>query len=267
MDRKTRIGVIGCGNMGGALVTGWAANGHYELYGTNRTMARMEPLIPLGVTAMHSMNEMLSHVDYVVLGVKPNQIEAVVSELAEDLLQGKVLISLAAGVSLGKLKHAVNDACPVVRCMPNTPAMVGEGVFALCFGEGVEDEQQDEVKKMFSTLGVSLVLSEERFPAFSGLIGAGPAFVFELMEGMVMAGATMGFTHADSRAMVEALFKGCACMAQKNRGTHLIALRDSVCSPAGLTIAGVNRMCADGVSGKLAEAVLTAARRGREMED
>ncbi len=266
MDRNIRVGVIGCGNMGGALAAGWAVGGHYEVYGTSRTMSRLDPLISLGVRAVPSANEMLPHCDFVVLGVKPYQVEAVIGGLDAELLKGRVLVSLAAGVSLARLRKAVNGACPVVRCMPNTPAMVGEGVFALCFDADVPEPRQAETRELFAALGECLVMGEDRFPAFSALIGAGPAYVFELMEGMVMAGVTMGFQHAESRAMVEALFRGCACMARQNRDAHLIALRDNVCSPAGLTIAGVNRMCADGIAGRLGEAVLAAERRGREME-
>ena len=110
-------------------------------------------------------------------------------------------------------------------------------------------------------------LTEEQFTPFSALIGAGPAYVFDLMEGLVMAGVTLGFSHAQSRSMVTELFAGCAKMAAENPAEHLMAMRDNVCSPAGLTIAGVNAMNEEGLSAKLGRAVLKANERGREMED
>ncbi|MDO5536263.1 MAG: pyrroline-5-carboxylate reductase [Desulfovibrionaceae bacterium] len=265
-ENRLRVGCIGCGNMGGALLAGWARTGRYDLYGHTRTMSRMAPLIELGVQPREEANALAGDCDIIVLAVKPYQIEAVVGALDRELLKGRVLVSLAAGISLATVSRACGGACPVARCMPNTPAMVGEGVFALCYEDSVTAAQKEALDALFSSLGVSLEIPEKSFTAFSALIGAGPAYVFELMEGMVMAGVTLGFQHRDSRRMVEALFRGCARMAQENPQTHLIALRDNVCSPAGLTIAGVNRMAADGLSGKLAEAVFAADRRGREME-
>ncbi len=266
MDRKECIGVIGCGNMGGALLAGWAAGGRRRLAGYTRTMARMAPLLEKGVIPCKSADELVSTSDYVILAVKPYQIKDVAGSLDAGLLKGKLLISLAAGIELATVSAACGGVCAVARCMPNTPAMVGEGVFALCFDDKATEAHKEGARELFAELGVCLPMPESRFTAFSALIGAGPAYVFELMEGMVMAGVTMGFQHAESRAMVEALFKGCACLAGASRDTHLIALRDNVCSPAGLTIAGVNRMCADGLAGRLAEAVFAAERRGREME-
>ncbi len=260
------VGCIGCGNMGGAILAGLSSKDGYKLSGYTRTMSRLEPLSSCGVEACQNANDLVTHSDYVILAVKPYQIKDVVKSLDKALLKGKVLISLAAGVSMATIKKACKDACPVVRCMPNTPAMVGEGVFALCFAESVTEGQKEDILHLFSDLGMVLPIAEESFTAFSALIGAGPAYVFELMQGLVMAGVTLGFGHKDARSMVEALFLGCAKMAQQNKDTHLIALRDNVCSPAGLTIAGVNRMAKDGLAGKLCDAVMASMKRGKEME-
>ena len=151
--------------------------------------------------------------------------------------------------------------------MPNTPAMVSRGVFALCFDKKAGEKEKECVKGIFADLGLCLELTEEQFTPFSALIGAGPAYVFDLMEGLVMAGVTPGFSHAQSRSMVTELFAGCAKMAAENPAEHLMAMRDNVCSPAGLTIAGVNAMNEEGLSAKLGRAVLKANERGREMED
>ncbi len=264
--KKISVGCIGCGNMGGAILAGLSGREGYALSGHTRTMSRLEPLAGCGVEACQNANELVAHSDYIILAVKPYQIKDVVKSLDKKLLTDKVLISLAAGVSMATIKKACKDACPVVRCMPNTPAMVGEGIFALCFSESVTEPQKEDIMHIFSDLGMALPIAEESFTAFSALIGAGPAYVFELMQGLVMAGVTLGFGHKDARSMVEALFLGCAKMAQQNQGKHLTQLRDDVCSPAGLTIAGVNRMVSDGLAGKLGEAVMASMKRGKEME-
>jgi len=263
-----KIGCIGCGNMGGAILGGLAGKGSkYELCGHTRTMSRMDPLVALGVRPMASAVEVVKASRYVVLGVKPYQIVDVIGSIKDALTPDHVLISIAAGTSIATLKKACDGICPVVRCMPNTPALVGAGVFALCYeDESLEETAKEEIKSFFDELGESFILPENKFTPFTSLIGAGPAYLFDLMEGMVQAGVTLGLQHADARKMVAALFAGCGRMALANEKTHLIQLRDNVCSPAGTTIVGVNRMDADGLAGKLAQAVFAANDRGKEME-
>lgn len=263
---KTSIGVVGCGNMGGAILKGLALKVGYELYGWTRTMSRLEEFETLGVHRTSGIEDLARKSRFIILAVKPCQLEEVLAPLSAADLKDRVVVSVAAGVSLATLAKYVKGACPVVRCMPNTPAVCGKGVFALAFAENVAKENRELLRGVFAELGMCLELEESKFTAFSALIGAGPAYVFDLMEGMVMAGVTLGFTHAQSREMVEALFEGCAVMATENRSQHLTALRDAVCSPAGLTIAGVNSMGEDAISAKLLKAVLVANERGREME-
>lgn len=261
------VGVLGCGNMGGAILKGLAATGRYSLYGWTRTMSRLDPLLELGVQAAKSADDLLGKSSVLILGVKPYQIVDVLESLDETLLAGKIVVSIAAGTSMKTLQKATKGRCTVVRCMPNTPAMVSRGVFALCFDEKAGAAERECVQGIFAELGLCIELAESQFTAFSALIGAGPAYVFDLMEGLVMAGVTLGFGHAASRSMVTELFAGCAKMAAANPKEHLIAMRDNVCSPAGLTIAGVNAMNEEGLSARLGRAVLKANERGREMED
>ena len=149
--------------------------------------------------------------------------------------------------------------------MPNTPALVGKGVFAFSFEEDATSESKAGLMELFGALGLCLELPEARFTAFSALIGAGPAYVFEMMQGLVQAGVTLGFQHKEARRMVAALFAGSARMAELNPAP-LMQLRDEVCSPGGLTIAGVNQLDRAGLPGLLVDAVLAADARGREME-
>lgn len=263
-----KLGCIGCGNMGGAILGGLAAAGGFELCAYTRTRKRMDPLVAAGVRPLEDARAVARASSYVVLAVKPYQIVDVLEGMAPALGAGTVVISIAAGTSLATLKEASGGACPVVRCMPNTPALVASGVFAFCFEDPrLTEAQKKEILGIFGHLGLCLELPERQFTPFASLIGAGPAYLFDLMEGMVQAGVALGFPHADCRRMVAALFEGCGRMALRQEGTHLMALRDNVCSPAGTTIAGVNRMDADGLAGKLAQAVFAANDRGLEMEN
>ena len=262
------IGCIGCGNMGGAILGGLAQSGKdVKLYGHTRTMSRLDALETQGVVKVARAEDLPSQCRYVVLAVKPYQAKDVLSQIKESLTPANVIISICAGLSLATLKEASGGRCPVVRCMPNTPALVGEGVFAFSFEDSaLAPADREAILSAFASLGQCVEVPEARFTAFTSLIGAGPAYLFDLMEGMVQAGVALGFQHRDCRAMVAQLFAGCGRMALQRPSVHLMQLRDDVCSPAGTTIAGVNRMDADGLAGKLAQAVFAANDRGREME-
>ena len=269
-----RIGCVGCGNMGGAILAGLARSaGHsqgqtdaYALCGYNRTASRMRPLEEAGVQVMTSPLAVAENADIIILAVKPYQMREVVGQLRPALDANKVLVSVAAGITSNSLAQWAENACPVVRCMPNTPALVGMGVFALCLEDPkLSQSRKQSLLQVFGTLGQCVELAEEKFTAFSALIGAGPAYVFAMMQGLVQAGVTLGFTHAQSRQMVTALFAGSARMAEQD-ASPLGQLRDNVCSPGGLTIAGVNVLDRAGLTGLLVDAVLAADARGAEME-
>jgi pyrroline-5-carboxylate reductase len=255
--------------MGGAILGGLAValeGKGYAFRGHTRTPGRMAPLTEKGVTAVSGALSLAQEADVIVLAVKPHQVAAIVEEILPALGLEKLLISIAAGISLKRLKELSRNLCPVARCMPNTPALVGRGIFALCLeDEALRRENKDEALALFGALGLCLPLPEERFTAFSALIGAGPAYVFEMMRGLVQAGVTLGFSHQEARKLVVGLFGGSAALAGE-RPEHLMQLRDAVCSPGGLTIAGVNVLDRAGLSGLLVDAVLAANTRGREME-
>ena len=269
-----RIGCVGCGNMGGAILAGLARSAGrnqdqadaYSLCGYNRTASRMRPLEEAGVRVMTSPLAVAENTDIIILAVKPYQMREVVGQLRPALDANKVLVSVAAGITSNSLAQWAENACPVVRCMPNTPALVGMGVFALCLEDPkLSQNCKQSLLQVFGTLGQCVELAEEKFTAFSALIGAGPAYVFAMMQGLVQAGVTLGFTHAQSRQMVTALFAGSARMAEQD-ASPLGQLRDNVCSPGGLTIAGVNVLDRAGLAGLLVDAVLAADARGAEME-
>ena len=260
-----RVGCIGCGNMGGGVLKGLVPH-DFELLGHDHTRAKVESIGSEGrVTFVETPLELARRSDIIILAVKPYQMEAMLEEIRPALDSSKVVVSLAAAFSQEKLRSGVDGRCPVVRCMPNTPALVGKGVFALCFDDKVPAESKEDILCFFSQLGVCLELPESRFTAFSALIGAGPAYVFGMMQGLVQAGVTLGLGRKDCRDMVAALFEGSAVMAARS-DTPLMELRDQVCSPGGLTIAGVNVLDRAGLSGLLVDAVLAADERGREME-
>ena len=165
------IACIGCGNMGGAMLGGWlsvAAERGYALTGMTRTPARAAALVERGLTLCETAAEAAQKADMIVLSVKPYQAEEVLAGMAPALGPEKLLISVAAGVSVERLRAASGGRCPVVRCMPNTPALVGKGVFALCFDDpALKPADKERVLRLFADLGVCVELPEARMTAFS----------------------------------------------------------------------------------------------------
>lgn len=263
------MGCIGCGNMGSALLKGFAARldeSEWSLAGYNRTPEKMLVLKEQGIEAMPGVAELVSMADVIILAVKPGQIPEVLKQAKGLLTSQKIVISVAAGVRLTTLRSLAGSKCALARCMPTTTALVGRGVFAFCFDDANFTRlRQLELLELFDRIGYCVELAENRFTDFSALIGAGPAYVFSVLQGLAQAGLTLGFPQELSRKMLTELFAGASELAAR-QPKNFMQLRDDVCSPGGLTIAGVNVLDRAGLSGILVDGVLAAAKRGREME-
>ncbi len=260
------IGCIGCGNMGSAILLGLIKNESLTIMGYDVLAENIAPLQGAGIASAKDIEHLVISSRIILLAVKPHLIKNILPQITPLLTPDKIIISVAAGVSTKTLQEGIQNKCAVIRCMPNTPALVGAGVFAFCFeDEKVAEKDKEYILQIFQNIGMCVELSEDKFTAFSALIGAGPAYAFHLMNSLVQAGVTLGFSRTDSRQMTEQLFKGCVRMAQTST-SNLTKLRDDVCSPGGLTIAGINHLERTAVSGHIIDAVLEANKRGKEME-
>ncbi len=260
------IGCIGCGNMGGAIMGGLAKTSPCTLWGYDPNTQCQNALTAQGISMVNDPLDLAQHSQIIIIGVKPHLVEKVLTDLQPTLTQDSVILSIAAGISLHTMQSAIKKICPVIRCMPNTPALVGQGVFAFCFEDtALRAEQKALMMHLFKNIGLCLELPEKQFTAFSAFMGAGPAYVFHFMNALVQAGVTLGFSRAESKNMVDALVTGSAQMSSLAE-QNLTHLRDQVCSPAGLTIAGVNHLERTAVGGHIVDAVLEAEKRGKAME-
>lgn len=265
----TVIGCIGYGNMGSAILNGFASRldrGQWTLCCHEHDQAKMAALEAQGIVGAADIAEVAKKANILIFAVKPQQMPAVLEAAQPCMNAGKIAISIAAGVSLASLRSQLGDKCGIARCMPTTTARAGRGVFAFCFDPlNLEKQWQAEVLKLFGRLGYCQELPEAQFTSFTALIGAGPAYIFAIMHALTQAGVTLGLGPGDCRRMVSELVAGCAALAQAEN-EDFMRLRDNVCSPAGVTIAGVNVLDRAGLTGLLVDAVLAAARRGRELE-
>ena len=260
------IGCIGCGNMGGAILAGIAERARHTLYGYDLDRERMRPLIAKGVRSVADMTSLVRGSTLIIIALKPHLIESVLREIKPHLKPEILLLSVAAGISLKRLQTAVDSVCPVVRVMPNTPALVGSGVFALCLDDpALKPEQKKTVTELFGAIGTTIELPDEKFNAFTAVFGAGPAYVFYMMQSLTQAAVTLGFTKTEAVRLVNALFTGSTKLAQASESSHT-ELQDMVCSPGGVTIYGINSMDRRGIRGHIVDAVLAAYMRGLDIE-
>ena len=252
--------------MGGAIAKGLAQGRAFELVGFDPSEAMRARQTDI-MTILPSGRDVAAQADFLLLAVKPQVMRHVLTDLAQVLKPGTCLISIAAGVTLDRLIKWSGRACPVVRVMPNTPAMIGKGVYALCFDHDLlTNEIKHAVTEVFDAIGQAHVLPEKLFDAYTGLIGSGPAYVFAFMEALIDAGLTLGLTRAQATAMVKGLMAGTALMAEEATA-HPTLLKEMVTSPGGTTIAGLNALDEHRFKFAITQAVVAATRRSRELGD
>ena len=263
------VGCLGGGNMGGAVMRGLCAHESLRLVGHDHTRAKVDALSPAEapgrVAWAETPEDLVRQAGIVILAVKPHQMEEMLASIRPCLNADKLVVSLAAAVSVKELQRNVEGVCPVVRLMPNLPARAGKGAFALCLDdESLCETQKELLLELFRVMGLVLVLPDGKFSAFSSVAGCGPAFACLFMEGMENAAVAMGFKAEQARRLVAATVEGTASLALRDN-IPFDELRRQVCSPGGTTIYGINHMERMAVRGHVTDGVLESMRRDREL--
>jgi pyrroline-5-carboxylate reductase len=259
------LGIVGLGNMGMAIAEGLAEAKACTLLGFDLDPAKTDKAAGIGMEIAGEAEIVAAKADYVLMALKPNIMEPVLAGIAHALDENTVIISIAAGITQKKLAVWSGGQSPVVRVMPNTPAMVGEGVFGICLEDDrLSEEAKQTVGALFEVIGQVHVLPEKSFDAFTAVAGCGPAYVFYFMEAIIEAGVTMGLTRPQVTDIVTALFSGSTKLAAES-DLHVSQLREMVCSPGGSTIAGTNTLDLNAVRAAVVEAVQAAKRRNEEL--
>jgi pyrroline-5-carboxylate reductase len=200
----------------------------------------------------------------VVIAVKPQVIREVLEEIKEDIRDDHLVISIAAGIPIKMIQASIGPGIPVIRVMPNTPALIQKGISALAPGKKVTTEQMDTAKVIFDAVGETVIIQEDLMDAVTALSGSGPGFLFRIMECFVEAGERLGFDKEISKRLVVQTFIGATQLAGESEKT-LSELREMVTSPGGTTEAGL-AVFEDKDLGSLIQEVLEAAhRRGVEL--
>lgn len=267
-----RIAILGAGSMGGAILQGLVRSGQApQIRVTNRT-ARSAAAVDggAGVTSIALEDEHDGNVraaadaDIVLIGVKPVMVVDLLREIAPALRPGTIVVSLAAGVTIATFESIVGDGIPVIRSMPNTPAVVGKAVSGLAAGASASPDDVAVVRRLFETCGAVIELDEDRIDALSTISGSGPAYVFLLIEELTEAARGKGFSEADARLMAEQTFIGAAALLDAT-GEDPAELRRRVTSPKGTTERAIAVLQGANLSGIFAEATDAALARAREL--
>lgn len=261
--RGMKLGVIGCGKMGGALVEGAIRSGVIaaaDVTGCDAWPAAAEAFArATGAGIAASIGEL--EADTYLLCTKPNQAEAALAALPN---RPALVISVAAGLSTAWLEARVPADVRVIRCMPNTPALVGKGAAAYCRGTTATAADAEAAGRLLGAVGLAVQLPESQMNAVTGLSGSGPAFVYMMIEAMADGGVRAGLPRAESLKLAAQTVLGAAAMVA-DTGLHPGELKDMVTSPGGTTIAGVAALEQRGMRSAFIEAVSAAASRAAEL--
>jgi pyrroline-5-carboxylate reductase len=262
-----KMAFLGTGNMGeavlaGALSAGVAAE---DVVATSRRPERGAHLAErFGVRTTTDNVAAVAGAHVVVVGVKPKDVGAMLDRVADALEPGAVVVSVAAGLPLSFFEQRLPAGTPVVRAMPNTPALVGAGVTAVVGGTAAREDDVALVETVLSGSGHVFRVVEKDIDAFGALAGSGPAYVFYVVDAMAEAGVLLGLTRDVARRLAVETVLGSARLLDET-GEHPVLLREKVSSPGGTTVAALRKLDDGGVRAAFLDALEAARDRSREL--
>ncbi|MFH0821586.1 MAG: pyrroline-5-carboxylate reductase [Pseudomonadota bacterium] len=265
----SRIGVIGVGNMGAALVKGLIASGKSSgsdivVFDVDQAKVRsLADECSVGISAS-AVGTVEHGTDIVLLAVKPQVVGAALDEISPAVGPAALVISIAAGISTEFILSHLNPKARVIRAMPNAAAMVGQSATAVCKGGAADDSDLGTALDLFAAIGKAVPVPEKIMNVVTALSGSGPGYLFVIMEALTDGAVLMGLDRPTARALAVQTVLGSAEIAMKD-GAPFGELKDRITSPGGTTIAGLRTMERAGLRGILMDTVAAATLRGEEL--
>jgi len=217
-----------------------------------------------GVHCSHDNISTVKDADIIVLAVKPHIYKAVIEEISSSVDDSKIIITIAAGIAISQAEEMFGKKIKMIRTMPNTPAMVGEGVTAYCPNEFVSTDEVDSVLPLLESFGIVEKIDEKYFHAVIAVSGSSPAYVYMFIEAMADAAVLLGLPRTQAYRMASQSVLGASRMVLET-GTHPGALKDAVCSPGGTTIEAVKVLEDFGFRSAVINAMKKNAEKSKEM--
>jgi len=262
-----KIGFIGAGKMATAMIEGLLSKGVYkkdEIIASSRSQDTKDRVSKaLGIEVTTDTASVFSSADVIVLAVKPNQIEDILTTNSVANSTKKLIISIAAGIKIATLESYVPDS-RIIRVMPNVCCTVLESASSYTLGTKATDEDRDTVKKILEAVGIAFEVPEEKIDAVTGLSGSSPAYVFMMIDALADGGVLMGLPRDMALKLAAQTVLGSAKTVLET-GRHPEELKNSVCSPGGTTIEGVKVLEDYGMRAAFISAVQASAEKSKEM--
>lgn len=263
-----KLGFIGCGNMAKAILGGVLKN---QLVAKEDVMisAAHESTIAkakeeFGVNTTLNNVEVAEYADVVILAVKPMYYEEVIAQIAEAVTEEKIFLSIAPGKTMEWIANGLGAGKKIVRTMPNTPALVGEGMTAVCYNEQIDETDKETVMTILNSFGKAEEIKEYMMDAVVAVSGSSPAYVYMFIEAMADAAVAEGLPRASAYEFAAQAVYGSAKMVIET-GLHPGVLKDQVCSPGGTTIQAVEVLEKKGMRSAVMEAMTACAEKSRGM--
>ncbi len=263
-----KLGIIGFGNMaeailGGILESGFVNKNDVTASGKDDAMLT-KASEKYGINVEKDNCKVVQDSDVILLSVKPQILADVIAEIKEVCTQDKLIISIVAGKTQAWIAEAFGCEHKVVRCMPNTPALVGEGCTGICFSNSVSNEEKEFALKMFNCVGKAIEVPEKIMDVVVGVSGSAPAYVFMFIEAMADGAVTMGMPRTQAYEFAAQAVLGSAKLMLET-GKHPGELKDMVCSPGGTTIEAVRVLEEKGLRSAVMDAVIRCTERSKEL--
>ena len=266
MEKELKIGFIGCGNVATALIGGILQSGYApaDILASDRIPSvRENKSAELGVRVISDNTEVVSFADVIFLCVKPQFYQEMLEEIRESSID-KLFVSLAPGKTIEYVQSQLSVSSKIVRIMPNTPALVGEGMIAVTPGKGVSDEETELVMSLLSACGRAEQVPEHLMDVVTAVSGSSPAYVFLFIEALADAAVLGGMPRAQAYSFVAQAVRGSATLMLET-GRHPGELKDMVCSPAGTTIEAVRVLEEKGLRSVIIEAAIACMEKASKL--
>jgi len=269
MLRDKKIAVIGVGKMGGTLVNSVLKNKlvkNKNLFGsTYQEEHAREIHLKYNIETYTDNSEMVEGKDIIILAVKPQMINTVISQIRDKVTGEQLIISIAAAMSTQFIEDRLGKDIPVIRAMPNTPALINEGMTVICPGRYVTKSHITMALDIFGSIGIAEVIHrEELMDVVTALSGSGPAYAYIIIESLTEGGVRMGLPRELAQKMTAQTLLGASKMVLKT-GMHPALLKDTVTTPAGVTVDGLMELEDGGIRVTLIKAISTATEKSKEI--
>jgi pyrroline-5-carboxylate reductase len=267
VDVNRTIAVLGCGTLGQIMASGLLASGWRkpeELVVTARREERVAELAALGFRATASNVEAVRQARILVLGVKPQDMDALLAQIAEEVTAGHLVLSVAAAIPTRFIEKRLPPDVPVVRAMPNAPSQVGEGVAGVCPGTHANAVHLKTAEEVLGHVGRVVLVAEPYMDAVTAISGSGPAYFALFAEAMIDAGIMLGLSRNVSTDLVVQTMLGTATLL-RDAGMHPVEVREAVTSPGGTTIMAMRELEQAGVRAAMLNAIQAAMERSQTL--